>query len=164
MNTANHAEIRQTIKGLVEFIEDRLKLTVNKIVGIKDGPKIREAYELLDDWYRERHIKRIQEKGIGRRKKARIHMMKWKPKPTQEEKRELDEIGYLIGSKGDLQQEKTKQKIKEIDEQQEKLLGLHIKINSWSHGRATQEKIDVLEKDIDCLWEKVRVYEEDANE
>ena len=80
MNTANHAEVRQTIKGLVEFIEDRLKLTVNKVVGIKDGPRIREAYEVLDDWYRERHIKRIQEKGIGRRKKARIRMMKWKTK------------------------------------------------------------------------------------
>ena len=76
MNTANHAEVRQSIKGLVEFIEDRLKLTVNKIVGIKDGPKIRGAYELLDDWYRERHIKRIQEKGIGRRKRARIRMMR----------------------------------------------------------------------------------------
>ena len=61
-----------------------MKLTVNKIVGIKDGPRIREAYEVLDDWYRERHIKRIQEKGIGRRKKARIRMMKWRPKETQE--------------------------------------------------------------------------------
>ena len=91
-------------------------------------------------------------------------MMKWKPKDTHEEVEELDEIGYLIGSKGDLQQERTKQRIKEIDEQQEKLLGLHIKINSWSQGRATQEKIDVLEKDIDCLLEKVRVYEEDANQ
>jgi hypothetical protein len=102
MNTTNHAEVRQSIKGLVEFIEDRLKLTVNKIVGIKDGPKIREAYELLDDWYRERHIKRIQEKGIGRRKRARIRMMRWKPKSTPEEAKEFDEIGYLIGSKGDL--------------------------------------------------------------
>ena len=92
-------------------------------------------------------------------------MMKWKPKNTHEEVEKLDEIGYLIGSKGDLQQERTKQRIKEIDEQQEKLLGLHIKINSWNRGRATQEKIDVLDKDIvDCLWEKVRVYEEDANE
>ena len=53
MNTANKAEVKQIIKGLVEFIEDRLKLTVNKIIGIKDGPRIREAYEVLDDWYRE---------------------------------------------------------------------------------------------------------------
>ena len=42
--------------------------------------------------------------------------MKWKPKNTDEKVEELDEIGYLIGSKGDLQQEKTKQRIKEIDE------------------------------------------------
>ena len=91
-------------------------------------------------------------------------MMRWKPKSTPEETKEFDEIGYLIGSKGDLQQEKTKRRIKEIDEEQERLLGLHIKINSWNRGKATQEKIDVLEKDIDCLWEKVRVYEEDANE
>ena len=76
MNTANNAEVRQTIKGLVEFIEDRLKLTVNKIIGIKDGPRIRETYVVLDDWYRERHIKRTQEEGIGREKKARIHMIK----------------------------------------------------------------------------------------
>ena len=46
-------------------------------------------------------------------------MMRWKPKSTPEEAKEFDEIGYLIGSKGDLQQEKTKQRIKEIDEQQE---------------------------------------------
>ena len=67
-------------------------------------------------------------------------MMKWKPKDTHEKVEELDEIGYLIGSRGDLQQEKTKQRIKEIDEQQEKLLGLHVKINSWSQGRVTKEK------------------------
>ena len=41
------------LRHWVELIEDRLKLTVNKIVGIKDGPKIREAYGLLDDWYRD---------------------------------------------------------------------------------------------------------------
>jgi hypothetical protein len=133
-------------------------------VGIKDGPKIRGAYELLDDWYRERHIKRIQEKGIGRRKRARIRMMRWKPKSTQEKTKEFDEIGYLIGSKGDLQQEKTKRRIKEIDEEQEKLLERHIKINYWSKGIATPDKIEVLERDIDCLWEKVRVYEADAKE
>ena len=42
----------------------------------------------------------------GRKKKARIRMMKWRPKETHEEEEYLDEIGYLIGSKGDLQQEK----------------------------------------------------------
>ena len=91
-------------------------------------------------------------------------MMKSRLKETREEEEDLDEIGYLIGSKGDLQYEKNKQKIKELDEQQEKLLDIHIKINSWSQGRVTKEKVDVLEKDIDCLWEKVRAYEEYATE
>ena len=69
--------MRQSIKGLVEYIEDKLKLTVDKILEIKEGPRIREACEVLDDWYRSRHIKRIQEEGICRvEKKARIHMMK----------------------------------------------------------------------------------------
>jgi hypothetical protein len=33
-------------------------------------------------------------------------MMTWRPKETHEEEKGLDEIGYLIGSKGDLQQKK----------------------------------------------------------
>ena len=65
MNTKDNAEVRQSIKGLVEYIEDRLKLTVDKILEIKQGPRIREAYEVLDDWYRERHIERIQEKELA---------------------------------------------------------------------------------------------------
>ena len=117
MNTKNEAEVRQSIKGLVEFIEDNLKLTVRKIIKIKGGPKIREAYEVLDDWYRERHIKRIQEQGIGRReKRARIHMIRSWPKGIHESEEPLDEIGYLIGSKGDLQQEKHQKVIQEIDD------------------------------------------------
>jgi hypothetical protein len=131
MNTKNEAEVRQSIKGLVEFIEDNLKLTVRKIIKIKGGPKIREAYEVLDDWYRERHIKRIQEQGIGRReKRARIHMIRSWPNGTHESEETLDEIGYLIGSKGDLQQEKHQKAIQEIDEEQEKLLNIHKELNA----------------------------------
>ena len=58
MNTKDKAEVWQSIKGLKEYIED-------KILEIKEGPRIREAYEVLDDWYRERHIKRIREEGVG---------------------------------------------------------------------------------------------------
>ena len=53
MNTKDPAEVKQSIKGLIEYIEDKLTLTVDKIHGVKDGPSLREAYEVLDDWYRE---------------------------------------------------------------------------------------------------------------
>ena len=79
MNTKDPAEVKQSIKGLIEYIEDKLKLTVDKIHGVKDGPSLREAYEVLDDWYRERHIKRIREEGLGvEPKKPRINMMRYK--------------------------------------------------------------------------------------
>ena len=55
MNTKDPAEVKQSIKGLVEYIEDKLNLTVDKILEVKDGPRLREAYEVLDDWYRERN-------------------------------------------------------------------------------------------------------------
>jgi len=51
MNTKDNSEVRQSIKGLVEFIEDKLKLTEDKIIDVKDGLRIREASEVLDDWY-----------------------------------------------------------------------------------------------------------------
>jgi hypothetical protein len=79
MNTKDPAEVKQSIKGLIEYIRDKLKLTVDKIHGVKDGPSLREAYEVLDDWYRERHIKRIREEGLGvEPKKPRINMMRYK--------------------------------------------------------------------------------------
>ena len=91
-------------------------------------------------------------------------MMKWRPKGTHEEEDDLDEIGYLIGSKGDLQYEKSQQEIKELDDQQEKLLNIHKELNARNQGRVTKEKVDVLEKDIDCLWDKVLAYEKYASE
>ena len=140
MNTKNNTEVRQSIKGIVEYIEDALKLTVDRILEIKEGPRIREAYEVLDDWYRERHIKRIQKEGIGRvETKARIHMMKARPTENQEEEETFDEIVYLIESKGDLQYEKNQQEIQEIHEKQEKAvedsLGTQHQVPRSNHRR-----------------------------
>ena len=89
-------------------------------------------------------------------------MIKSRPKGNHEGEEALDEIGYLIGSKGDLQYEKNQQRIQELDEKQEKLLNIHKELNARNKGKVTKEKVDVLEKDIDCLWGKVLAYEEYA--
>ena len=41
---------------------------------------------------------------------------------------------------------------------------IHKELNAKNRGTVTKEKVEVLEKDIDCLWEKVLAYEEYANE
>ena len=64
MNTKDPAVVKQSIKGLIGYMEDKLKLTVDKIHEVKGGPSLKEAYEVLDDWYRERHIKRIREENF----------------------------------------------------------------------------------------------------
>ena len=91
-------------------------------------------------------------------------MMKARPIENPEEEETFDEIGYLIGSKGDLQYEKNQQEIQEIDEKQERLLKIHKELNAKYRGAITEEKVDVLEKDIDLLWEKVFAYERYAVE
>ena len=43
-------------------------------------------------------------------------------------------------------------------------MNIHKELNARSKGRVTKEKVDVLEKGIDCLWDKMLPYEENANE
>ena len=80
-----------------------------------------------------------------------------------EEEGVIEEIGYLIGSKGDMQYEKNQQEIKEIDEEQDQLLERHKEVNEKYKGRYSKEKIEILEKDIDLLWKKSSESEQLTN-
>ena len=42
MNTKRPAEVKQSIKGLIEYIEDKLNLTVDRIHEVKEGPRLKE--------------------------------------------------------------------------------------------------------------------------
>jgi hypothetical protein len=42
LNPKKPGEVRQSIKGLIEYIEDRLNLTVERTHESKEGPKLKE--------------------------------------------------------------------------------------------------------------------------
>ena len=77
MNSKKPGDVRQSIKGLIEYISDRLNLTVESIHDVHEGLKLKEDYEVLEDWCRERQIKRIHDEGVGMTKK-RIKINKGK--------------------------------------------------------------------------------------
>ena len=119
MNTKNPSEVQQSIKRLVVYIEDKLKLTVDRIREVKVGINLQGSYQFLDDWYRERHIKRIREEGHGSTKKSvKINVIRTE-KLAQED--DIEEQGHKIRSLGNVCNLRKDKMIKVIDEKQEEI-------------------------------------------
>ena len=74
---------------------------------------------------------------------------------------EVEEVGNMIGIQGDAAQRKKDQKIWFIDEEQDKRLKLHKDLQKnmpYLQGGPSREKCVILEKEVDVLWKKVRIY------
>ena len=154
-------------KGKGQVQGDEKKYNVNtKIVGLHTlvgKTKIPNDYEELDknlqEWYSQRNKRSTEGTSESSDKRIKLNMIKGSTKEDERSK-DIEEIGYKIGSEGEAAIHLKNQMIGEIDQEHKRLLEENVKIKSEiRYNRFHQIIEETYEKEIKVLWQKVTTYE-----
>jgi hypothetical protein len=159
--------VEEVIKVLIGHIESKMNTKIHGLSSLKGQPKIIESYEELNQrlqaWYNENETHEGSSESSS--KKPKVNMMKVgsRTKEPEKLKQEVENITQEIEDRGKALKQRKDQQIWFLDEEQGSILKLHQKLDKeWPKNRDQyyEEKSKTLEKEVELLWKKIRVYEQ----